>query len=88
MLSHSVMKSAIIAVELTDSGSAMLATASELADQLAGQLLSCFGEQEQSTFKTLLARFVAAVPLGADRKSHQVDSASQPTMNRLGVAFV
>jgi MarR family transcriptional regulator, lower aerobic nicotinate degradation pathway regulator len=52
------------AVELTDSGRAMLATASELADQMAEQLLSCFDEQEQSTFKTLLARFVAAGPPG------------------------
>lgn len=53
------------AVELTDSGRAMLATASELAEQLGGQLLSCFDEQEQSTFKTLLARFVAAGPPGS-----------------------
>jgi DNA-binding MarR family transcriptional regulator len=50
------------AVELTDSGRAMHDTMSELADRLAGQLLSCFDEQEQSTFKTLLARFVAAGP--------------------------
>jgi hypothetical protein len=37
-------------------------TMSELTDRLAGELLSCFDEAEQRTFKTLLARFVAAGP--------------------------